>query len=131
MPGALLVLEQRRRIVHVAHHDVGVAVVVEIADGQPPAHAGDPQAGAGTFGHVAETSAEIEQDLVLLPEGLAELGVVVDVREDVSVGEEEIEPAIEIGVDERRAPAHAHECRARRCPAAALASSNWRPSRLR
>ena len=59
--------------------------------------------------HVAEARAEVEQELVLLTVGLAELRVVVDVREDVAVREEEIELAVEVGVEKRRAPAHAHE----------------------
>ena len=37
----------------------------------------------------------------------------IDVRKDVAVGEEQVEPAVEIGVEEGRAPAHANERRGR------------------
>ena len=112
MAGPLPVLQQRRRVVHVVDDDVEIAVVVEIADGQAAADPRDLQARAGAIRHVAEPRAQVEQQLVLLAEGLAQLRVLVDVREDVAVGEEQIEPAVEVGVEERRAPSHADERRA-------------------
>ena len=56
VPGALAVLEQRRRVVHVAHDEVRVAIVVEIADGQAPSDARDLQTRAGALRHVAEAA---------------------------------------------------------------------------
>ena len=108
----LPVLQQRRRIVHVVDDEVEIAVVVEITDSEAAANAGDLQTRAGAIRHVAEPRAQAQQQLVLLPVGLPELRVLLDVREDVAVGKEQIERAVEIGVEERRAPSHADERRA-------------------
>ncbi len=108
----LPVLEERRHVVHVADHDVEVAVVVEIAHREAPAHLLHLQARACRVGHVHERAAAVvQQELVLLRERLAEGGEVVHVGEDVSVGNEQIEAAVEVGVEEDRAPAHADERR--------------------
>ena len=90
--------------------DVGIAIVVEIADRQAATDLRDLQPGSGARGRVAKAAAEIEQQLVLLPVRLSELRIVVDVGEDVPVCEEEIELAVEIGVEEAGAPAHRREC---------------------
>ena len=60
------------------------------------ADTGELQAAARALGDVAELRAEIEQQLILLTVGLAERRIRVDVRKDMAVREEEIEPAIEI-----------------------------------
>ena len=112
VPGLLPVLEQCRRIVHVVDDEVEVAVVVEIPDGEAASDPGDLQAAAGALRHVTESRAEIEQDLVLLAKGLAELRKLVHIRKDVAVGKEEIELAVQVGVEEGRTPSHA---RKRRC----------------
>ena len=66
--GVLAVLEHRRHVVHVADDDVGIAVVVEVADGEAAADPRDLQA-AGR--RAADTSrkraAVVQQELVLLP----------------------------------------------------------------
>ena len=109
--GLLPVLQQRRRAVHVVDDEVEIAVVVEIADGKAASDPGDLQARAGALRDVAEARAEIQQQLVLLAVGLAELRELVDVRKDVAVGEEEIELAVQVGVEEGRAPSHPVEGR--------------------
>ena len=52
---------------------------------------------------MAEPPAVVEQELVPLPVRLLELGVVVDIREELAVREEQNEVAIEVGIGEGRA----------------------------
>ena len=107
--GRLPILQHRRGAVHVADDEIEIAVVVEIADGKAAADRRDLQACACALRHVAESGAEVQEQLVLLAVGFAELRECVDVREDVAVGEEQIELAVEVGVEKGGAPAHAAE----------------------
>src|SRR6185503_118309 len=70
----LPVLEQSGDVVHVAHHDVEVAVVVEIAHGETAAHLLHLQARSRLGRHVAKGRPLIEEELVLLAERLLERG---------------------------------------------------------
>ena len=107
--GALAILEQRGRVVHVAHHEVGIAVVVEIAHGQAAAHPRHLETPSGARRDVAEASSFIEEELVPLTVRFLELRIVLDVREDVAVREEEVQTAVQVGVEEGGPPAHALE----------------------
>src|SRR5436190_24080617 len=111
MAGLLTILQHGGNIVHVVDDHVEVTVVVEIADREAASHPRNLQAAAGAFRDVTEPRAEVEQDLILLAKGFAKLRELVDVGKDVAVGEEEIELAIEIRVEKRRAPTHPGERR--------------------
>ncbi len=102
----LPVLEQGGGVVDVADHEVEVPVAVEVAHGQAAARLLDQEAGPGGIRHVPELPAFVEEELVLLPEGLVKLGEAADVGIDVAVGDEEVQPAVEVGVEEGDAPAH-------------------------
>ena len=108
--GRLPILEQCRCVIDVVHHDVEIAVIVQIADGQPAANPGELQATAGAIRNIAEPSAKVQQQLVLLTVRFAKLRVLVDVRENVTVGEEKIELPIEVGIEKGGSPSHANEC---------------------
>ena len=129
MLGRLPILQQRRGLVHVADDEIEIAVVVEISHGKAAADRRDLQARARAFRHVAESGAEVQEQLVLLAVGFAELRESVDVRENVAVGEEQIELSVEVGVEKGGAPAHAAE-RGGRDTRRVLASSKCRPSTL-
>ena len=61
VPALLRVLEQRGLLVHRAHHDVGVAVVVEVADGEAAARLLHGEAPPGRGRHVAEPPALVQR----------------------------------------------------------------------
>src|SRR5207249_48877 len=96
MPRSLPVIQHRGHIIHVADHHIEIAVVVEIADRESPTRLGDLQSGARGLRDVDEPACVVEEQLILLAEGLTEVGIVVDVGIYVPVGEEEIEMAVEI-----------------------------------
>src|SRR6185436_18118069 len=81
----------------------------EISDGKAATDPRELQARARAFRHVAESGAEVQEQLVLLAVRFAKLREGVDVRENVTVGEEQIELAVEVGVEKGRAPAHTCE----------------------
>ena len=109
MGGVLLIPQHGRSVVDVADDQIEIAVVVEIARRQPAARPGNPQPAPGCFGDVHELRAGVPEQLVLLPEALLQLGILIDIGLDVAVGEEEVRTPIEVGIEERRPPSHAHE----------------------
>src|SRR5262245_62710323 len=56
VPVAAVVPEQRRRAIEVVDEHVDVAVVVEVAEGTPPAEILRSYCGTGFRGHIAEPS---------------------------------------------------------------------------
>src|SRR5689334_7016768 len=110
MLGRLTILEQRWRAIDVVHDDVEIAVIVEITNGQAAANPGELQATAGAIRNVAKSAAKVQQQLVLLTIRFAKLWILVDVRKNVTVGEEEIELRIEVGIEKGGSPSHANEC---------------------
>jgi hypothetical protein len=64
--GRLPILQQRRGAVRVADDEIEIAVVVEIADSKAAADRRDLHACTSAFRHVAESGAEVQEQLVLL-----------------------------------------------------------------
>ena len=120
----LPILEQRRRVVDVADDEVEIAVVVEIPHGKPAADARELESGASAIRDVAEPVTKVQQQLVLLSIGFAQLRILIDVRENVPVREKQIELPVEVGIKERGAPSHAGECRGSDPRCRVFASSN-------
>ena len=109
VPALLGVLEERGLVVHGAHDEVGIPVVVEVPHRDRPAGLlhGEPPPGRGR--HVAEPPSLVHEDLVSLRVALLELGVLVDLGEQVAIREVEVEVRVEVGVEKGQAPAHALE----------------------
>ena len=109
MPRSLPVIQHRGHIIHVADHHIEIAVVVEIADRESPTRLGDLQSGARGLRDVDEPACVVQEELILLAEAFMQRRIVIDIWIDVPIGEEEVETAVQIGVEKRRAPSHARE----------------------
>ena len=100
IPVPAVVAQQRGRSVEVVHDDVHVAVVVEIAEGAPPAEVLRTNRGAGGGRHVGEAAvAGIAVENLRLPVREVQFPV-RDLRVDVTVGDEDIHPAVVVEVEE-------------------------------
>src|SRR5947209_2780021 len=96
---AAVVAQQLRRAVEVADDYVNVAVVVYVAEGDATAHALLRERGAELFADLGECAIA-----VVVVHELA-LAVVYELRIDVAVGDEQINPAVVVVVEELRPPA--------------------------
>ncbi len=87
---------------------VEIPVVVEVAGGQPAARGTLVEAGAGLAGRIAEerrrTSAAILGQQVQLLVGAHELRVAIDLWVDMAVRDDQVEIAVVVEIDGRRAP---------------------------
>src|SRR5882757_2025959 len=102
--GAAIVAEERGRLVHVDDGDVDVSVVVKIAEGGASAAVGLSDSGPARRADVDETPlAKISvQDLSLLEGDVEPAGV--DFRENMSVGHEDVGPAVVVEIEETYSP---------------------------
>src|ERR1700761_8965973 len=104
MPMRTFVLQDAGRGVHIHDHDFRTSVAVEITGGQAARWPWNPKGRAGSISNVLEFAvpqAAVEQGLLQV--GIAQL-LAFDLRVDVSVGDDQIPPAVVIDVDERDAP---------------------------
>ncbi len=101
-------VSQRRscgRRVDAVDDDVHGAVVVVVTEGAAAGGDGVVDAGAGEGGDLFKLAvAQVAVDVLMLGVGGVEVGA-VDLRVDVAVGDEDVEPAIVVEVDEADAPA--------------------------
>ena len=103
LPRRGVVAKQRRTIVHVDHEHVDVAVVVVVAEGSSAARFLEQQPAPDFGGRMPEPRALVEEELLPLRVARAE-PVLVDLRVDVAVGDEDVEAAVVVDVDEPDAP---------------------------
>ena len=103
MAGFLVVAQQERRAVVLGQHYVQIAVPVEIEVGTAPADDRLEQVRAARRGgHRLEDFTGVPEQLCGLFVGLVRLQL-GDVRVDVAVGREDVEPAVEVVVEEEGA----------------------------
>src|SRR5258706_3472339 len=102
--GAGIIAQERRRLVHVDNGDVDVSVVVEIAEGGASAAVGLSDGGPACGADVDEAPlAEIlVQDFPLFEGDVEPAGV--DFREDMSIGHEDVGPAVVVEIEETYSP---------------------------
>ncbi len=100
--GRRLIAEDRGGTPQMGHHEVGIAIVVQIADGHAPAQKQFPEVGTGLVRDIVEsTRASVAEELRGHRVRHSQRADVVD----VPVGHEQVEATVVVGVEKARAKA--------------------------
>ena len=104
--GHALVVQEHRLAVEVGDDYIHVAVIVEVGDCESAAHARDLQRRPGLGLGVAEVAVALVHEQVLGLTIARARRQLVYLRIDLAVHGNQVEPAIVVEIDERRAPLH-------------------------
>src|SRR5205823_5245422 len=99
------IAKQRDRGVGVADDEVGPAVVVEIADGHAATARGGVEERAGVRADIPESALALLIDVVQQDRPLKERAAAARVQIDMTVGDDEVFPAVAVDVEEGGAEA--------------------------